>query len=109
MAAELAAARAVGGIVGRAGGGRCGREAMVGFLTEPHWEPQVQDDRSLAVVATVKSARTESAADSVVAEESGNREEENAFAKLWRRHRDEILVAIAALLTPLLALWALGS
>ena len=107
--ADNAAAPAIGQIIGRAASGEFGREAIVGFLTEPHWEPQVQDDRSLAVVATVKSARTESAADSVVAEESGNREEENAFAKLWRRHRDEILVAIAALLTPLLALWALGS
>jgi hypothetical protein len=50
VSADNTAAPAVGQILEQAVAGRFGREEILRFLTEPHWEPRVQDDRSLAIL-----------------------------------------------------------
>ena len=66
-AADNTASAAVGQILGQAATGRFGREEVLRFLTETHWEPQVQDDRSLAILMVGSSTASNSEPDVVPA------------------------------------------
>jgi hypothetical protein len=52
VAADNKASPAVGQILERATAGNFGHSEILRFLTETHWEPQVQDDRALALLVS---------------------------------------------------------
>jgi hypothetical protein len=60
VTADNTAPPAIGQILGQAAAGRFGREEVLRFLTEAHWEPQVQDDRALAILVVGSSSVSDS-------------------------------------------------
>jgi hypothetical protein len=109
-AVDNTAASAVRQILGQTALGRFGREEILRFLTEKHWEPQIQDDRSLAilvggsstafdtesastpdVVSMVTSLSQEVYGDSIGAAVAGH-----GVMGSWRRHRE--IIAIVSLM-----------
>jgi hypothetical protein len=108
--ADNTAAPAVGQILERAVAGRFGREEILRFLTEPHWEPGVQDDRSLAIL--VVGSGTASDNEPVLGEEpipgvpAFYHDEGIAgigtgqVPSYWRRHREILAVIFLATWVP---------
>jgi hypothetical protein len=109
VAADNTASPAVGQILERAGGGNFDREEILRFLTETHWEPQVQDDRSLALLAlgssTVSDNEPVVTSTSVIVVPAASRDAQaTSFAAIPRLQRlfdywcqyQEIIIAVLA-------------
>lgn len=133
-----AAAPAIGQIIDRAAAGKFDRKEILGFLTESHWEPQVQDDRSLALLAfsgcslskspqsvlhppkempsgisvspSVRTISTSSAegASRISVPQPADVGCQAKVKSLWGRYWDVILVSAAGILIPLVVLGVLG-